>query len=142
MDNIQIDLGVKRLAVNGDESRIIEFNPSDLLFVERFYNLIQTFEEKDAEYRQRAEKIDANTKLDTNGIPVNALEAIALVKEMCSFMCEQIDKVFGEGTSQAAFGNVKTINMFEQFFDGITPYIEQVRQEKIDKYVVKRKGKS
>ena len=45
--------------------------------------------------------------------------------------------VFGAGTSEKAFGEAQTLNMFEQFFDGITPYIQGARGQKVSKY---RKG--
>lgn len=134
MDSVRIDTGVKRLMVNGDESRVIEFNPEDIVFVERFYGLIKGFEEKADEYAEKAKALRENNEVDSMGIPVNAPETIALVADFCNYLRGEIDKVFGEGTSEKAFGSAQTMNMFEQFFDGITPYIRGARAEKVDKY--------
>lgn len=134
MDSIRIDSGLKRIAVNGDEKRVIEFNPEDIVFVEKFYGLIKQFEAKEAEFRQRAEEIGANEGVDELGIPVNTAESIRLALELCDYLRGQIDAVFGAGTSQKAFGEARTLNMFEQFFEGITPFIQGTRKEKMEKY--------
>jgi len=134
MDSIRIDSGVKRIAVNGDEKRVIEFNPEDIVFMEKFYGLIKQFEVKEAEFRQRAEEIGAVEAVDELGSPVNTAESIRLALELCDYLRGQIDTVFGAGTSQKAFGEARTLNMFVQFFEGITPFIQGARNEKLKKY--------
>jgi hypothetical protein len=133
MDTIQIDTGVKRIAVNGDPERIIEFSPQDVAWAERFYGLIREFEEKQAEYQARAEVLDSD-QLDERGLPVDMPKGLALLREMCEFLRGQIDNVFGPGTSKKAFGDAMTLTMFEQFFTGIMPYVQSARAEKVDKY--------
>ena len=59
---------------------------------------------------------------------------IALLHEACDFMRDEIDTVFGEGTSEKAFGEYRSLDMIEQFFTGITPYIQKARQKKTQKY--------
>lgn len=137
MDSIKIDLGVKRIAINNDEKRVIEFNPQDIVFVERFYQLIKTFEAQEAEFQMRAKELEADTEKDEFGIPTNTPETLQLVSDLCDFLKEQIDLVFGSGASQTVFGDAKTMNMFEQFFSGITPFIQEARTEKVKKYVKK-----
>lgn len=134
MDNIKIDSGVKRITVNGDETRVIEFNPEDILFIERFYGLMKKFEEKEKEFVDRSEEITKVTEKDTYGIPVNTGEQIKLVSELCTYLKAEIDEVFGKGTSKAAFGDMQTLNMFEQFFSGISPFVHKARAAKVDKY--------
>jgi hypothetical protein len=134
VDTLRIDTGAVRLAINGDENRIIEFNPEDIVFVERFYNLIKEFESKEVEFRERAEKLAENSELDEHGIPVNTGENIKLVIELCDYLRKNIDHVFGQGTSAKVFENNQTLNMFEQFFTGILPYVNKARTEKISKY--------
>lgn len=139
MSNININTGEIRLTINGDENRVISFNPNDLQFIDNLYNLLADFENKEKEYKQRDTEIDKNTELNSYGAPINLKDKIKLVKEICSYMREKIDIVFGEGTSQKAFGNVNTIDMFEQFFEGVTPYIEKARSTKINKYTKNNK---
>ena len=134
MSNLNINNGDIRLTVNNDRNRVISFNPNDLGFVNNLYDLLSDLESKEKEYKKREAEIDKNTKRDCRGIPENLKEKLALLQETCSYMREQIDKVFGEGTSRKAFGNTNALDMFEQFFNGITPYIKKVRTPKIDKY--------
>ena len=124
MQSLKIDLGTIQLAVNDDPERIIEFNPQDIGFAERFYALLSEFDVKSREFYERAEKIDNN----------DVENGLGLMREMCEYMREKIDQVFGEGTSQKAFGNAMTLNMFEQFFVGVTPYIQKARTEKVKQY--------
>jgi len=140
MDNIRIDTGVKRLMVNDDPTRVIEFNPEDVLFVERFYALVKTFQEKEIEFQNRIGELKAHEEKDEYGIPINTPETLQLAIDVCNFLREQIDKVFGPGTSQAAFADTQSLDMFEQFFAGITPYIQATRSNKVAKYQYK-KGK-
>lgn len=134
MDSLRIDTGVIRLSINDDESRVIEFNPEDVVFVEKFYRLIKSFEEKEVEYRTRSEEIEKETGLDSYGMPVNTTKRIELMNDLCDYMRGQIDGVFGDGTSQTVFGDTKTLNMFEQFYDGLMPFINKARAKKMDKY--------
>lgn len=134
VDTLRIDTGAIRLAINGDENRIIEFNPEDIVFVERFYSLIKEFESKEVEFRAKAEELAGNSELDEYGIPVNTGDNIKLVKELCEYLRTKIDHVFGQGTSAKVFENNQTLNMFEQFFTGITPYVQKARGKKLEQY--------
>ena len=133
MDSIRIETGVKRIQVN-DGPEYIEFNPADVSFAERFYQLIQDFEVKQVEYQKRAEAIDANKELDASGIPVNFPDGLAMMREVCEFMRAGIDGLFGKDTSKKAFGDALSLSMFQRFFEGITPFIKSARTEKIVKY--------
>lgn len=139
MSNININTGEIRLTINDDESRVIVFNPNDLEFANNLYELLAELENKEKEYRARESEIDKNTEVNSYGIPVNLKEKIGLLKETCDYMREKVDAVFGEGTSQTVFGSVNTLDMFEQFFEGITPYIEKVRSAKTSKYTKNNK---
>jgi hypothetical protein len=138
MDSIRIDSGVKQIAINDDESRVIEFNPKDIVFVERFYGLISEFEQKEVEFLEKARAIDDKKEIDAYGIPVNTGESLKLLLEMCNYLRSQIDKVFGNGTSQIVFGETQTLNMFEQFFTGITPFIQEEREDRVKQYKARR----
>jgi len=134
MDKLTID-GVKRIAINDDSDRVIEFNPSDILFAERFYHIYQEFEQKQDEYLKRSEELDAQgNDLDEHGMPANTGERLEFMKEVCGFVRGKIDHLFGEGASQKAFGDALSMDMIAQFFEGITPYVEKARTNKITKY--------
>ena len=142
MDSLRIDSGIKRIAINDDDSRVIEFDPSDVLFAERFYALIRSFEEKQAEYETRAAELDSGRDvLDNNGLPTNLSESLSFMREVCEFLRNKIDDLFGAGTSQKAFGDALSLDMIEQFFTGIAPFIQNARAGKIEKYTTQTKRK-
>lgn len=134
MEELRIDTGGVKLKVNGDPTRVIAFNPTDISFAERFYGLLSEFEEKEKEYRQKVDALQKNTETDNLGIPKNFGPALVLLRETCGFLREKIDDVFGAGTSQAAFGDANTLDMFEQFFEGITPFVQKAREKQVSKY--------
>lgn len=135
MDSLQINTGEKRIAINGDESRLLVFNPSDVLFVERFYKLISEFENRLTEYQKQSIALEADTRTNGNDIPVNMGARLELVKEACEYSRESIDKVFGAGTSQMVFGDTLSLDAVQQFFEGITPFIAVARSEKVRQYM-------
>lgn len=134
MQSLHINTGEIRLCVNDDPNRLIAFNPTDISFAERFYGLLSEFEVKEKECRQKAEALQNSTEIDSLGIPKSFGPALALLRETCSFLREKIDDVFGAGTSQAAFGDANTLDMFEQFFTGITPFVQKAREKQVNKY--------
>lgn len=134
MQSLHINTGEIRLCVNDDPGRVIVFNPTDISFAERFYGLLSEFEEKEKEYQRKVEALQKNTETDNLGIPKNFGPALVLLRETCGFLREKIDDVFGAGTSQAAFGDANTLDMFEQFFEGITPFVQKAREKQVSKY--------
>ena len=136
--NLNINTAGIRLTINEDPNRVIEFDPDDVAFVEAFHGLISEFEGKETEYRRRSEEIEKNNEVDEYGIPKNAKEVIALMREVCEYFRSKIDEVFGEGTSNTVFGKANRLEMFAEFFEGITPFIQKARTGKIEKYTGNR----
>ncbi len=132
MDVLRINSGAKRIQIN-DGPEYIEFNPADVGFAERFYKVYREFEMKQAEYAARAAEIDANESADDG-------EKIAFLAEVCRYMRDRIDYVFGAGVSQKAFGDALSLDMIGQFFDGMTPFVQTARSEKMAKYSRKKNG--
>lgn len=133
MPNLTIHTGI-RLTINDDPDRVIQFNPSDVEFAERFYRLIQDFEARQDEYQARADALDAVEGEDARGLPVNLRERIAFARDVCDYMRAQIDALFGDGTAHTVFGDQRDLDAITQFFEGITPYIQTERAEKVEKY--------
>lgn len=135
MESIKLNSGIIRLEIDCDgEKNIIAFNPEDVNFAEGVYRLMADMEEKQAEFKNKEAEIAKAAKFDENGIPDNFGERLALYKDVCDYMRVKIDELFGEGTSQKVFGDANTLNMFEQFFDGIAPYIRKARESKLESY--------
>lgn len=135
MDTLTIDTGVRRVLVNNDPTRVIEFNPNDILFAQKYYRCMRAFQEREAAYKARAAQLQADNTLGEDGVPLNAGERIDLLKELCDFTREQIDLVFGAGTSQTAFGDSYAVTAFSQFFNGMRKYITPARNAHIEKYI-------
>lgn len=133
MNSLKKD-GVVQIAINDDPNQVISFVPDDVLFAERFYQLLNTLKIKEVDYKKRAEVLSKNNTVDEYGIPETAPERLALMHELCDFMRDEIDKLFGEGTSQKVFGEYLSLYMIEQFFKGLLPYVQISRQEKTRKY--------
>ena len=137
MDSIRINTGIVRLMIDDDPERVIAFNPEDVAFAEAFFNLYDDINRKQAELEAHAKEIAENGKTDEVGMPINAGDHIALLRDLIQYMRDGIDDVFGPGTSQTAFGNVYSLNSLISFIEGVTPYIEKARENKVSAYIKK-----
>lgn len=136
MDNLNLNVGTtKRVSINNDPNKVIEFDPADTLFAERFYDLYSELLKKQDEYKAIAEDLDARKdEKDENGVPLITGEGIAFLKDVCVYLREKIDNVFGEETSQTVFGDSLNINAITQFLEGLIQFVEPARSQKISKY--------
>ena len=141
MDSIKIDSGIKRVLIN-DGPEVLEFNPSDVLFVEKFYAVVNEFDAKLANFSARADELDEDKTVDENGLPANVAARIAFLRDVCSFANGRIDFLFGEGTAQKLFNGVESLDMIEQFFNGLTPFVQRTREAKVAKYSAKKSSKT
>ena len=134
MQFLQINTGEIRLAINDDPNRVIVLRPNDAIFAEKFYKMLGSFQEKFTEYQGRAVAVESKTEADANDIPLNTGERIELLKEICQYAHGQIDELIGVGTSQIVFGDSLNIDAIVQFFEGIRPFVQTARAEKVAKY--------
>ena len=133
---------VVRIAINDDPARVIEFNSDDVGFVERFYALIDNVEAKENEIKEKLEAIRKDQTESSYGMPNSIRREVQLTAEMCRYMREQIDNVFGAGSSQTIFGDVNVPTMFGEFFTLIGPCISSARSGAVKKYTAKKKATS
>jgi len=134
MENLKLT-GIKRISINDNPDNVIEFNPQDILFIERFYAVYREFQAKQVEFDVLSKELDDNKNvLAEDGLPVNFEAGLKFLKDTCIFVREKIDIVFGAGTSQKAFGDALSLEMIEQFFKGVTPFVWEARAEKVQKY--------
>lgn len=119
---------------DGKEVGVIHFNPNDVAFSERVYDLIGELDAADKEYTQKAADLEKDTELDAYGLPRNQRERLSLLRGVCETMHAKIDEVFGEGTSEMVFGGALDLDAIWQFFDGIAPEMGEAQQERIKKY--------
>lgn len=139
--NININTGEKRVMINKDPSRVLVFNPTDVLFAERFYALFGELKTKLTEFNKRGAELSANMQKDSDGMPVNIDKQIALQIETSNYLRDKVDELFGEGTSKIAFGEVRNLDVIMQLLDGILPFFESVRSEKVAMYTTSASAK-
>lgn len=101
----------------------IIFNPEDVGFAKRFYALSEGLGDKEREY---------NGVLKDDSVPMG--EKLNTLTEICGWLREQMDMVFGEGCSDTVFGDQCSPELFRQFFAGVEPLIRKSRSHKTAKY--------
>ena len=119
---------------DGQEAGTIRFNPNDVAFAEKVYDLIGELDAAEQEYTRRANELEADKTEGKYGLPANQRERLGLLREVCETMHTRIDGVFGEGTAQICFGGALDLDAIWQFFDGIAPHLDEAHQERIQRY--------
>lgn len=145
MDKLRVDSGIKNIEVN-DNGDYISVPISDASFYERFGSLLKSFEQKQAEIEQKAFALSEKHK-DKPDDDVDAIVgSIQLYSELCHYVCEELDKLFGEGCCRKVFEGIQnpSVELIADFFEQITPLLSQYakeRNQKIDlMYNRNRKG--
>lgn len=106
MQSIKFNEGYKEYAINGDESRIIRINPSDFGIIKRMQDALKALE-----------------AINADNSPDGMAEADRIARE-------QIDNVFGDGTSEVVFGRTNCMSfaggqpICANFIEAISPIIE------------------
>lgn len=125
MESLQIRTGAISLEIlddAGNSRGVFSFNPEDVESAKQVIELQSEFEAKQIDFEERAKTCtDAESK-------------VVLLNEVVNYFRDAIDRCFGEGSSDLLFGNAKTLSMFEDFFNGITPYYQKASKARIAKY--------
>ena len=78
---LNITTGVSIPVTRDDkEVGVLHFNPNDVAFSEKVYDLIGELDAADREYHQKATALEADTTLDGYGLPKNQRERLALLR--------------------------------------------------------------
>ena len=127
MDEIRISSGAKSVNIvrDGEIVGVFTFNPKNLAEAQRYTEVVSEMEKKRVEYLERAKTLDAE-----NDIKGKIDFLIEYVKEMRN----DIDKIYGEGTSNLGFGDTLDIDMFFDFIEGLAPYYKKASSERTAKY--------
>lgn len=110
MQSLNFDDGLKRLAINGDENRIIVVNATD-------FGIVQRYKEKLPEI----EKLSAETE-----------DSEEMVNTLDKKIREFVDYIIGSPVSETVFGKTNCLSMaggqaiFENF---LTAYMEYMKPE-------------
>lgn len=139
-ESLNFDEGYKEFEINGDENRVIRFNPADYSMIER---INQAHKNIDAE-AHNVKDIEMNN----DGTPVEECEESAIaIKKLNDTIKSQIDFIFNAQVSDIVFGNQSPASMvngqplYVGFLDCVLPkvkkYIEEqqkLSEKKISKY--------
>lgn len=143
MQNLNFDEGYKEFNINGDESRVIRFNPSDIGIIERFNEAKKNITGYQEKLKDIPLKADGNPDVEEKEYET----AARLVGETRKFINTQIDYVFANPVSDTVFGmqsplsSVGGVPLFERFMNCAKPFVEkeiksesEVQQKRISKY--------
>lgn len=130
MENLQFDDGLKRLAINGDENRIITINPTDIAVIKRYNEVIPQLDELSEKYKE---------------IPQE--KTVEAISELDKKAREFIDYIIGSSVSETVFGTANCLSyaggqtIFENFLTAymnyMTPAIKseyEKSKKRIEKY--------
>lgn len=133
MKNLNINTGIKEYSINGDESKILRINTTDM-------NILSRISKAEKELKKIAESCN-NVTED---------KAIEMLSELDTKVREQIDYIFDGKVSDIIFGNINCISaaggkpIFENFLDAVLPVIKEdisAEQENLNKKVNKYTSK-
>ena len=96
---IKFDTGAVEYSIN--DAVTVTFNPTDLAFVERVFNIFDHMDEKQEEYNSAISKVEKNA------------EVFAVFRSIEGEMREMIDDVFGAEVCQSIFGNMSVFALAE-----------------------------
>ena len=140
MQNLNFSDGFKEFSLNGDESKVIRFNPADLGIIER---IEKAYKEIDG-----VTKVGADVELRADGTPIEELsKAASIVKKTSDTIKAQIDYIFDSSVSVVVFGNQSPLSMvggipfYERFLNAVIPVLkkeiqfeQKASQQRISKY--------
>ena len=113
MESLQIRTGqisINILDDNGEPRGVFKFNPADVKVAAKVINLVDEFDAKRKEFDELEAKCETNE------------EKVKLLNDVVDYFTNCIDGIWGTGSSEILFGNANTVEMFGDFFAGITPY--------------------
>ena len=142
MDSLQIKSGKKRIQItdeDGKEKGVLEFNPSEITFIEKYQDLLINFTEKSGEID--ALRISAKDAMSGDNVREQSDIIFTAVKELYDFFENEVDALFGVGTSSMLFSKERDVDEYTQFLEGIAPFIQGERAKKLEQYAPPKRSK-
>ena len=128
MKDLSFDEGYKEFSINGDENRVIRFNPSDMAIIKRLEEAKNKISESMA--------IKDDIELDNEGKPINSLENYSkVISHIDNVIKEQINYIFDSDVANVVFGNqsplanIKGKPLYERFMESVMPEIKKAVEE-------------
>lgn len=95
---------IVKIAIDGDESKVIEFNPNDMLLRNRITEFMVDVQTKQVEMEKKAESLDAGEQPADGALPANIKDVLAFNQEVADYFIGELDDIFGRGASAKLFG--------------------------------------
>ena len=128
MKDLSFDEEYKEFSINGDENRVIRFNPSDMAIIKRLEEAKNKISESMA--------IKDDIELDNEGKPVDSLENYSkVISHIDNVIKEQINYIFDSDVANVVFGNqsplanIKGKPLYERFMESVMPEIKKAVEE-------------
>lgn len=93
-----------KIAIDGDEGKVIEFNPNDMLLRNRITEFMVNVQTKQDEMTKKAEALDAGEQPADGALPANIKDVLAFNQEVADYFIGELDDIFGKGASAKLFG--------------------------------------
>lgn len=125
MESLQVRTGQISLQIlddNGDPRGVFKFVPTDIESAKQMMKLQEELHDKIDDFDKRVEEAQS------------ADAKVEILSEVVDYFETQIDNIFGAGSSKILFGDAKTLSMFQDFFEGITPYYQKASKQRVAKY--------
>lgn len=132
MQSINFDDGLKSFAINGDESRVIRFNPSDPDLIVRYNKAHKMLKNVSSDKLSKI-KLDGLGNIRKDSLEMNFDEAAHALEETngvirealeLMFNADVYDAVFGGQSPFASVGDGSGRFVFETFLEALKPILE------------------
>ncbi len=130
MESINYGSNKKRLCLNGDENKIIEFNPQNLetrkKFLKASEKIFESQRKLDIELKEMEDEQDNKKKIE---------KSFELEQQVFNIMKDIIDDIFGVGTTDMITDNYVDTVAVTNFIIAIAPYFKEVTENRKNKYI-------
>lgn len=121
-----------KIAIDGDESKVIEFNPNDMLLRNRITEFMVDVQTKQVEMAKKAEALDAEPAGEGT-LPANIKDVLAFNQEVADYFIGELDDIFGKGAAAKLFGERSfDPDLMASFMAFVMEKIGAVSQTKIE----------
>lgn len=122
-----------KVAIDGDESKVIEFNPNDMLLRKRITEFMLDLQTKQKEMAEKAEALDKMNEAAEGELPSNLQAVLDYNQEIADYFIGELDDIFGKGASAKLFGdNSFDPELMADFLSWVMGKINGVSQAKIE----------
>ena len=127
MDEIRISSGAKSVNIvrNGEKVGVFTFNPKDVKEAQRHSEIVAEMEVKREKYIEKATELDKGNDVQAK---------IDFLAEFIADIHNDIDKVYGSGTSKMVFGDTLELDMISDFLRSLALHYTKASEERTAKY--------